>query len=195
MSVKCGAAVKVVVAATPHNPLRMGELADAMEALGVKDFSVLYQGLDGRLDTIPMMEIVSEFDKAQSEFKPDLMLIPAPSHHQDHKVVFEAGFASARQSVNPGKFFVPMVAQYEYPPLEWSVDPFAPNWWLDISEVIEEKVASFAAYKSQTYPEGWANGEGIRAFAKSVGTYANMRFAERFRILRMVNKLVGGKGK
>jgi len=192
LAVSMGVKVRVEVVATPHNDYREKELDAAMKELGVTDYRVMHRGFECRMDATPQMDLIMELDRIQSDFKPDLLLLPAPSHHQDHQFVFNAGFASARQSLNPDKFFTRIVALYDYPPLQWSLEPFNPNWWVDISEVIEQKARAFSAYKSQSYPKGWANGEGVKAYAQSVGTFANIPYAEKFRILRCISGATGG---
>lgn len=70
---------------------------------------------DGRrLDAIPRATLVAALDDWLAWARPDLVLLPRPSHHQEHEAVRRAGLAALRVSTAAGRA-VRGLAYYEYP--------------------------------------------------------------------------------
>lgn len=140
-----------------------------------------------RLDTLPLAEIIGEFATVFNRFLPDQVFLPHRMDvHTDHRAVFDAGAACA-------KWFrygsVRRVLAYEtLSETEFCLDPrgiFQPNYFVDISEFLERKLAIMATYQSELgefpFPRSI---EGIRALATIRGSASGFRAAEAFQLLR-----------
>lgn len=120
----------------------------ACEELGVKDLTLLDYP-DNCMDQVALLDIVQDIEKAIRGCKPDIVY----THHGgdvniDHRRVHDAVVAACRPT--PG-FGVRLLLFFETPSsTEWrpptSLPPFAPNWYVDVSEYLPLKLAALAAY-------------------------------------------------
>ena len=104
---------------------------------------------DSCLDTEPLSKLVSLLDEVVRDLKPDTVLIPERSYHQDHDYVNRACIAALRPTTSwsPSK-----VLEYEVPTSTWASPQFAfhPNMYCDIGGFIERKKKIFVdCYTSQ----------------------------------------------
>ena len=61
---------------------------------------------------------------------------------------------------------------------------FFPNFYVDISNTLENKLNAFRKYKSQTQSKNQPRSiEGIKSLARYRGTNINKKYAEAFKIL------------
>ena len=92
---------------------RKEELAKALTYLGVTEYFTLFDDYESLMDTMPIRNVITSFEKIIGRLKPSTVLLPYPSFHQDHKIVFNAGFAAVRPS--PYNYdYLRLVAGYEY---------------------------------------------------------------------------------
>jgi N-acetylglucosamine malate deacetylase 1 len=146
------------------------------------DYSVLYTGMELRLDRIGMHKIVSDLDSAISAFRPTAVLVCYESHHQDHQIAARAATAAMRPSPSNRIRFRGL---YEYAYSEaWYAGNYIriPKFYVDISDYLEVKLNAFKAYESQQRPHeaDLRSLESIRAFAKTRGIEAGVPYAEAF---------------
>jgi len=120
---------------------------------------------------------------------PDVLLMPFPDRHIDHRQVFDACMVAARP-VGVG-LDIKICAAYEtISETHWNaphVEPnFTPNWCVDISDFIELKLDAMKCYESQlqTFPQSRSL-EALKALALFRGSQAGMGYAEAYHILRM----------
>lgn len=164
---------------------RYAELKDAMDYLNVNSYDVLFRSLESELDTIPIKDVIKKLDLVLQRVQPTAVLIPYPSFHQDHKVVFDASFAALRPS--PGSKTV-FVAMYEYPFISWSYESLnGGSLYVDISESLDHKIEALKKHKSQIR-EGrhMISPETVRLWAEKRGLEASIDYAEKYSILRAV---------
>lgn len=187
--------VKVVVMATGDinhvhsktvvtKDVRKQELQDAMNYLGCTDIEILYENKDSLLDTIPKAEMISKLDKILKDFAPTIVFIPLPSYHQDHVITYDVCFAALRPKPNQ---FIKLIAMYEYPLISWQYQKFwnTGELYLDISDNIQMKIASFLLHKSQVRPSNHLiSPESVKRWAQSRGGEIGVAFAEKYYILR-----------
>src|SRR5258708_3986374 len=95
-----------------HPDVRRRELYDAAEILGANEPTVLFPGHDGKLDALPIIELVSRLDALLQERRYDQVFFCYPSHHQDHKTVHAACMSALRPR---GQHEPSLIAVYEYP--------------------------------------------------------------------------------
>lgn len=164
---------------------RIQEFGNAMDMLGVRSRSIMFKGIESQLDILPIQQLVSKIDRMLTTMEITDLYIPYPSSHQDHRVVYEAGFAAARPSPNNIK----RVFCYEYPAAVWSPWPFefGGNKYVDIKGFIDLKVKALLCHESQVRDGGHLmSADSVKTFAQLRGREAGMEFAERFKVLRMV---------
>ena len=141
---------------------------------------------DSFLDTYPISELITILDNIIVDFMPTVVAYPEPSYHQDHKIVNSACTASLR----PTKKCRPeLIVTYEIPTSTWvgSASPFTPNYFVDISNHIEEKIDLFERiYKSQftVVDRQKLASKGISDHASYRGMECGYEYAESYQILQ-----------
>lgn len=130
--------------------LRLQEFEHAVNTLGARHTSHLraHDFGENELDRVPMRTLVGLFDEALSELRLTAVLLPYPSHHQDHQKVYHAAIAALRPRPRASVLFA---AMYEY--------PFVDAWHhqnikggkltVDISDHLETKLQALRCHKSQ----------------------------------------------
>ncbi|MBK7000781.1 MAG: PIG-L family deacetylase [Rhodoferax sp.] len=156
-----GAAIHVafladgVVSRTSDTAAQQVELAarraaakKACDILGVK--SVFFGEFpDNRMDTISLLDIIKPIEALIAKYQPDTVM----THHFgdlniDHRRTHEAVVTACRpQRGHPVKtllcFEVPSSTEWQLP---GNAPAFTPNWFVDISEILERKLAALDAY-------------------------------------------------
>jgi len=159
-------------------------LAAAAE-LGVTDY-VHLDLPDMRLDTLPHVEVNAVVERHVTGFRPEVVYTPHPDVNRDHRVLFDSVAVATRPV--PGH---PVERVLTYAPTsstEWTPAPlnwFVPNWFVDVSETLERKVASFARYETERrdYPHPRSE-RAIRATAGFYGASCGCEYAEPFVLVR-----------
>jgi len=172
-------------ATVPAN-VRLDEFEAAMSFLNVDETVVLFQDFEQRLDTVPKRDLVTAFDECLSKSNATHVFIPYPSFHQDHQVVFDTAYASLRPS--PDNAYPSVVVCYEYPQAFWSPrEVHGGTLFVDIEKYIELKIGALRLHKSQIRQDAHLySPESVRLWAQVRGRQAGLRYAEMFKILRMV---------
>ena len=124
-----------------------------------------------------------------AESRPDVVLTCFPDRHIDHRVIFESVMVATRP-VGDARA-IEMVAAYEtLSETHWNAPfveaNFTPNWVVDVTAHIDQKLRALACYESQVSPfPGSRSVEAVEALAKFRGTQAGFAFGEALQILRM----------
>lgn len=166
---------------------RKAEMQKSLDYLGVTSYYTLFDGYEALMDTIPIKNVITALDALIGKIKPSAVLLPYPSFHQDHKVVYNAGFAALRPSPRNNKF-LRLIAGYEYPLVTWTNENFGNgNLYIDIADELEDKIEALKCHKSQMR-EGrhLISPKTIRLWARRRGLEASINYAEMFYILRIV---------
>jgi LmbE family N-acetylglucosaminyl deacetylase len=143
---------------------------------------------DSQLDGVLIGDIIQKLDHILIDFDPDTVIYPEPSYHQDHQVVNRACTAALR----PTRRSRPsQILTYEIPTSGWvgSHAPFIPNWYIDISAQIAQKLQIFEdVYKSQFSDAARCRlaRDGIYNHARYRGYECGVEAAEAFRLLYSV---------
>ena len=139
----------------------------------------------------PLHEVNGRISKIVNNFNPHIVLCPYPDRHVDHRLVFDSVMVATRP-VGIGRD-IEIVATYEtLSETHWNapnIEPnFTPNWVVDISDYINEKLAALKCYESQIsdFP-GARSIEAVEALAKFRGTQAGFGYGEGFHIVRMIS--------
>ncbi len=162
----------------------------AADSLGVTD--VRFSGLpDNRLDSVDLLDVVKIVEERIGALRPTRVF----THHYgdvnvDHRIAHEAVAAAARSV--PGHP-VKQVVFFEVPSsTEWrmsgSVQSFAPNMFVDVSEHLALKVKALAAYESEMHKFPHPRSvEAVKHLAAWRGATAGLAAAEAFHIGRWID--------
>jgi LmbE family N-acetylglucosaminyl deacetylase len=150
---------------------RVSEQQEAARVLGT---IIRWGGFDdGAIpDGAATIEVV---DEAVAATDAHVMYTHAPHDtHQDHRAVAVASLAAARR--------MQVVLYYETPSTQF----FEPSVYVDISDVLDEKLKALRAHGSQVLRDGPVDVDAIEAEARFRGSQGRVRFAEAFETPRFV---------
>ena len=169
--------------------LREKEQRDAVKAIGGKGVEFLgYQ--DGRLEVT--MELKREVVKEIRRVKPDVLVIFDPSmmysakrgfiNHPDHRAASQAALDAVFPLARDHLAFPELMAEGIEPhitPTVLMVNFNEHNYFVDITDTFDKKIAALAAHPSQI-PDMAAVEERMRQLAEADGKEAGVRLAEAF---------------
>jgi len=138
---------------------------------------------ENKLDTIPQVDIISEYEDIICEEKPDIIILPFPSYNQDHRSIYEAALTALRP--HDKMHFVKKVLLSEQPETFGTlrkIDFFKPNYFQKLD--IERKIKLNKFYKTQLREH--RSLDTIRSIAKVRGNQSGYEYAEAFEVLRWV---------
>ena len=160
---------------------------DASNILGIVQ-SLRFLGFpDNRMDTVALLDIVQTLEQVINEIEPEVVY----THHSgdlniDHKITHQAVMTACRPQ--PG-FCVREIYSFEVlSSTEWSTNnPFIPNYFVDISDILELKISAIKAYNSELrlFPHARSI-ESIEALVKYRGASVGVHAAEAFRLERKI---------
>jgi LmbE family N-acetylglucosaminyl deacetylase len=136
------------------------------------------------MDTIPLLDIVKVIEGLIEESQPDTLL----THHAgdvnvDHRRIHEAVIAACRpQPGHPVRtllcFEVPSSTEWQLPN---TAPHFCPNWFVDISDTFDIKMAALKAYAEEL--RAWPHPrslQGVEHLARWRGATVGVNAAEAF---------------
>ena len=170
---------------------RKNEVQEAMNVLKVDDYHLVHDQPDNNrdLDTEPLHSLIEVIESTSNvsleKIAPTMVAIPTIfSHHQDHVHVHRACIAALRPISTP---ISKIVLSYEAPEhSRWSASGvFEPNLFVEIDDVIENKIIAFNKYRSQIRPGG-RDDDSIRSQAKYRGQEVGKNLCEAFYVHRFI---------
>ena len=170
---------------------RKQEVKEAMNALKVDDYHLVHEKADDNrdLDAEPLHSLIEVIESTSNvsleKISPTIVAIPTIfSHHQDHVHVHNACIAALRPISTPVSS---VVLSYEAPEhSRWSSSGvFEPNFFVEIDDVIENKIVAFSKYSSQVRPGG-RDADSIRSQAKYRGQEVGKNLCEAFFVHRFI---------
>ena len=174
---------------------REKELTDVMEYLKVDDFDILYRDAEShlRLDAIPRRDLIAKIEQesklSYDRLKPTMVAIPVSSYNQDHEAIFRAAFTAARPGVRSIKPFQSLVIGYNNTSLFWSLEreKFHPNFYIDISRYLEQKLTALSMHKSQMRDAiHHSSVQNVEYTARLRGSEISVEAAEGYMVFRHV---------
>jgi LmbE family N-acetylglucosaminyl deacetylase len=163
------------------------EAEDALKTLGVSTYDFLKVPAT-LVNQTPVAELNGKIDQFVKAANPDWVFIPYPDRHIDNRVIFDASVVACRPvGKNPPK----VVLAYEtLSETHWNVpgvEPvFAPEFFIDISDHIENKKEALKKYASQISATPSRSLDAVEALAKFRGSQNGCSYAEAFKIIRIV---------
>ncbi|MFH1401644.1 MAG: PIG-L deacetylase family protein [Parcubacteria group bacterium] len=165
------------------------ETQKAAKILGISE--IFFENFpDQQYDRVPLLKIVKAIEKLKEKIKPEIVF----SHHsgdlnKDHRLTCEAVMTAFRPLP---KEKVKAIYFFETPSsTEWGIPKrknyFAPNIFIDISNVFQKKKKALQAYKSEirSYPHPRSL-RGIEIIARRWGMASGKNLAEAFELLREI---------
>jgi LmbE family N-acetylglucosaminyl deacetylase len=141
-----------------------------------------------KVHELPVADLNGRIVRFVHEIKPEVVLLPFPDRHIDHRVIFDASLVACRP-VTPDA--PRLVLAYEtLSETHWNapgIEPaFVPDFYVDISDVMERKAAALACYASQLNSAPSRSVEAVRALAKFRGSQNGCNYAEAYKLIRAV---------
>jgi N-acetylglucosamine malate deacetylase 1 len=170
-----GASVTIVVASIPNrHAVRSAEAKAAAHQLGAR--VILPPGdTESRVGDQPLHALVARFEPDISTLEPDLVIVHGSGDlHADHSIVHRAVLAALRRSRCDILAYATRLAVGAAPP--------PPTCVVDITDVIDKKLAAIAEHASQ-FPPGFA--EQRRLVARALGITHGVELAEVYEVLRV----------
>jgi len=137
---------------------------------------------------VPVAELNGKINGFIREIGPDMVLLPFPDRHIDHRIIFDACIVACR----PVHAAAPKaVLAYEtLSETHWNVpgiEPvFAPEFFVDTTDYMAKKNAALACYASQINHAPSRSVEACTALAKFRGSQNGCGYAEAFKVVRIV---------
>lgn len=170
---------------------RQEEIKKVEKLLGIEEtFHLNYTPM--RLSSGDLYEIIPRISKVFLDVKPEIIYcLNRSDAHSDHRVTFDAVMACTKSFRYP---FIKQVLLYECisetefaPALHEKA--FIPNYFVDISIFLKEKLKAMEIYKSEIgdhpFPRSLKN---IEALATYRGASVGVKFAEAFQLIKFIEK-------
>jgi LmbE family N-acetylglucosaminyl deacetylase len=155
-------------------------LINSAKILGIKDITLLgYK--DQIFETYPISKIANSLLK--KGFNPDLIVTHSSSElNRDHRITLEVAKIIAR----PHKKKCSIIS-FDIPNNSFNYNKnFKPNFFVDISKEIKDKISAFKKYKNeiQKYPHPYSVGS-LELIAKYYGFLSGYKYAEAYEIVKI----------
>ncbi len=141
----------------------------AADLLGAQSVTLLDLP-DNRFDSVDLLDVVKRVEAMVEKHRPSMVY----THHSgdvniDHRVTHEAVVAACRpipgHPVDTLLFFeVASSTEWQTPDFK---RPFTPDWFVDVSETAEKKIAALKAYASEMRP--WPHSRSYEAILHQMG--------------------------
>lgn len=159
----------------------------ALEILGVSHYEFL-QIPATKVNELPVAELNGRISAFVRGKNPDVVLLPFPDRHIDHRIVFDAAVVSCR----PVHASAPrLVLAYEtLSETHWNVpgiEPaFGPEFFVDTTDYMDVKRRALDCYASQIADSPSRSVEACMALAKFRGSQNGCSYAEAYKVIRAV---------
>lgn len=142
------------------------------------------------LDKYEKKFLVQEIGKILEMVKPNIVIVPNPTDiHSDHKIVFEATWSCTKAFRAPWIERVMTMQILSETDCSIPEEGFVPNFYVDIEDVLEDKIKIAKIYKSELLKSPFPrNEDALRAQAVVNGAASYCKAAEAFRIIKMVER-------
>jgi len=144
---------------------------------------------DQKLDTVPILEIITNLENIFKELSPDIAYVHHPTDiNKDHQIASQASLTALRPMNNLGllteiRAFETPSSTEQAPHTEHYI--FKPNLYVSIDEIWQNKINALEAYSNEleSFPHPRSL-KAIEALAIKRGVESGFKKAEAFTILR-----------
>jgi LmbE family N-acetylglucosaminyl deacetylase len=154
-------------------------LKAACEILGVCEFKQM-DFKDQRFDQVSMADLANSV--VRLGLTPDLIVTHVDTDlNLDHRLTCEVAKIVGRPKHKPISILGCEIPSTSF----WNGKPFPANYYVDITDEIETKIAAFKAYENelQQFPHPWSE-KGLKLLAEYHGMQCGFQYAEAFSIIR-----------
>lgn len=143
-----------------------------------------------RLETVDKSVLVKRVGEIINLVKPAVVYLPHPGDaHSEHKAVFDAVFSCTKSFRYP--FVKKVLVMETLSETEFGApfvnSPFVPNYFVDISDFVQQKVEIMKIYKSEVGDHPFPRSvENIKALGLFRGAVAGVASAEAFMALKII---------
>lgn len=148
------------------------------------DMQIAFRDTSTKLDIFPQKKLIEYIENTVEDFKPEIVIIPYQnSYAQDHRAVAQACISAFRPMPDKLHHQPKMILEIE----EATRWPIAsnPNFYIDISDVIDEKILLYTCHGTQyvedPHPRSYQN---LRRLAGLRGAEIGVDYAEAYTLLR-----------
>lgn len=162
---------------------RMNEALRASHYGGFS-YEIAFMGISTKVDTMAQKDLIEYIENTTRDFKPDMVVIPyLNSYSQDHRAVAEACI-SAFRPIPKELHWQPSIILEVEEPTAWPVAS-QPNLYVDISDVMDEKIELYKCHKTQVVQEPHHRScENLRRIAGVRGSEIGVKYAEAYKLLK-----------
>jgi LmbE family N-acetylglucosaminyl deacetylase len=192
---RAGAEVTVVTVCSELPPqfdardraMIQAEARGAHKSLGVAE-SIFFDYPTTGVNQVPVSELNGRMQQVMDEHEPDIVLLPFPDRHIDHRVTHESAVVATRP-YRRGRG-IRLTAMYEVvSETYWNVpgaEPvFTPHWTVDISDALQAKLDAFELMPSRHAPfPGPRSREALTGLAQLRGSQTSCGYGESFQLVR-----------
>lgn len=136
----------------------------------------------------PVAELNGRISRFVRDAAPEMVLLPFPDRHIDHRWIFDASVVACRP-VHP-RAPRTVLAYETLSETHWNVggiEPsFIPDFYVDITDYMDRKIEALNCYASQIHNVPSRSIEATRALAKFRGSQNGCGYAEAFKVVRIV---------
>lgn len=162
-------------------------IEEAAHVLGVNKVHHLKYP-DQKLDTYTLTDLITPLEEISEQFKPNIIYCQSGSDaNRDHKILFEAATIAFRPT---SEWIEEFCSFYTASSTEWGYPRnFVPDTWIDISDVLEQKIEAFEKYHSEVrqYPHPRSS-DSLRFQAHFWGNQCCMDAAEVLTTIRRMKR-------
>lgn len=137
-----------------------------------------------KVDTMPQKSLIEFIEDYVKDYVPDIVVIPSrDSYSQDHRAVATAAISALRPIPSAIHHQAKMILEVEEP-TSWP-NASNPNLYIDISEVMEEKLELYKKHKTQVVEDPYNRScENLKRLAGLRGSEIGVKYAEAYTLLK-----------
>lgn len=140
------------------------------------------------LETIDKGKLINDISTCFEQIRPEWVILPNPQDaHSDHKVVYEAAMACTKIFRYPYVKKITTMEIVSETDFNKEGEAFSPNYFVDITDFIEEKVEALKIYDTEMgtapFPRNY---DAIKALALLRGGTSGVKYAEAFKIVKWI---------
>jgi LmbE family N-acetylglucosaminyl deacetylase len=141
---------------------------------------------DMRLDTLAHVEVNGVVEEHVRDHRAEVVYCVQPDVNLDHRVLFDSVSVATRPA--PGQSVRRVLTYAPTSSTEWTpaaANWFVPNWFVDVTTTLEQKLEAFAAYATERRDWPHPRSErALRAHAAYFGATVGCEAAEPFVLVR-----------
>lgn len=163
------------------------EAEESLKILGVSRWEFLKIPAT-MVHQVPVAELNGKISRFIRETNSEIVLLPFPDRHIDHRTIFDASVVACRPVHDKAPKIV--LAYETLSETHWNVpgiEPtFAPDFYVDTSRYMNKKQEALNSYASQISDAPSRSLDACMALAKFRGSQNGCAYAEAFKVVRIV---------